>query len=160
MSVVPTEAMCPATARRRAALASAFVVLALVATGCAFGEFRPGDPFDRQLTLDHAQHRYTVLVRFSEFQKARRFVAEDDRDAFMVRMKSLEDARFTGYESETVELDDEKATATVRVTYTVYTPAMPYEIEVDEIQEWRRDGLSNDWRVVSRFDGLEQLAAN
>ena len=75
-------------------------------------------------------------------------------------MKALEDARFTGYESESIELDDEKENATVVVTYTVYTPAMPYEIEVAETQQWNRDGITNDWRVVSDFAGLEQLAAN
>lgn len=146
----------------RARLAVPALCLVLVATslGCAFGEIRPGDPFDRQLTLDRAQHRYTVLVRFSDFHRARKFVAEEHRDEFMARMAELEDARFTGYESEAVELDDAKASATVRVTYTIYTPSMPYEIEVDEIQEWRRRGPTNNWRVVSHFEDLAKIAAN
>ena len=132
----------------------------LSASGCAFGEFRPGDPFDRQISLDDAQHRYTVLVRFSEFKKARRFVAQDDRNAFAKRMKSLEEARFTDYESDSVELDHEKQKATVRVTYTIYTPSRPYEVEVTEIQEWSRDGLTNDWQLVSTFEGLTEIVAN
>lgn len=134
--------------------------LVLASTGCAFGEFRPTDPFDRQLSLDQAQHRYTVLVRFSDFTRARAFVAEDHREAFAQRMKALDEARFTDYESESVELDAEKEKATVRVTYTIYTPALPYEVEVAEIQEWSRDGIGNNWRVVSTFEGLQQIVAN
>ena len=80
-----------------APLVLAFTIT-LASLGCAFGEFRPGDPFDRQYTLDEAQHRYTTLVRFSVFDRARAFVAKDDRDAFMERMKALDDARFTDYE--------------------------------------------------------------
>lgn len=134
--------------------------LALFAGGCAFGEFRPGDPLDRQLTLDQAQHRYTTLVRFSEFQKARKFVAEENREAFIAQMKTLKDAHFTDFDSETVELDDEKQNATVRVTYTMYTAATPYEVEVEEVQEWSRSGLQNKWRVVSTFEGLQKLVAH
>ena len=56
------------------------VTLCVVALGlgCANGEIRLGDPFDRKLTLEEAQHRYTVLVRWSQFQKAKNFVAEDN----------------------------------------------------------------------------------
>ena len=136
------------------------VTLLAGAFGCANGEFRFGDPFDRQLTLSESQHRYTVLVRWSEFQKARSFVAETDRDAFMTQMKTLEDARFTDYESEPVELDAEKEKATIRVTYTLYTPSIPYEIEVSEVQVWTRKGLGNKWQVHSTFEGLRQLASN
>ncbi|MCR9093818.1 MAG: hypothetical protein NXI30_06360 [bacterium] len=136
------------------------VALVLASTGCAFGEFRPTDPFDRQLSLDRAQHRYTVLVRFSDFARAGAFVAEEHREEFARRMKALDDARFTDYDSESVELDEEKEKATVRVTYTIYTPSLPYEVEVAEIQEWSRDGMGNNWRVVSTFEGLQQLVAN
>ena len=138
-------------------LASLWLV---VISGCAFGEFRPTDPFDRKWTLEQAQHRYTVLVRFSEFEKARSFVIDEDRDDFVRRMQALEDAHFTDYESESVELDDEKQSAVIKVTYTVYTASMPYEVEVEEIQEWRRDGMTNDWRVRSTFRDLAKLAAN
>lgn len=144
----------------RALVLGALSALLLSQGGCAFGEFRPGDPFDRQLTLDQAQHRYTVLVRFSEFQKARKFVAEAHKERFYQQMRALSDARFTDYESESVELDAEKEKATVRVTYTIYTPSLPYEVEVAEIQEWSRDGLGNGWRVVSTFEGLQQIAVN
>jgi len=141
---------------------AALWLLALFALslGCAAGEFRPSDPFDRQFTLTESQHRYTVYVRWSDFQRAKSFVAKDDRDAYLERMKVLEDARFTDYDSEAVELDDKKEKATLRVTYTLYTPSLPYEVEVTELQEWSRDGLTNNWQVRSTFEGLPRLAAN
>jgi hypothetical protein len=153
-----TSSSHTARLRRIGLLLAALLVTSSL--GCAFGEFRPTDPFDRKWTLEQAQHRYTVLVRFSEFEKARSFVIEEDRDAFVRRMEALEDAHFTDYESESVELDDEKQSAVVKVTYTIYTAKMPYEVEVEEIQEWRRDGLTNNWRVRSTFRDLAKLAVN
>ena len=154
-----SASITPASSLRRLGLVLATLLVAST-VGCAFGEFRPSDPFDRQLTLDEAQHRYTTLVRFSEFHKARSFVTEDEREAFIKRMKGLEDARFTDYESESVELDEENKSAVVRVTYTIYTPSMPYEVEVEEIQAWSRDGLTNKWRVSSTFVDLAKVAVN
>ena len=137
-------------------------LLALVGAqfGCAQGEIRLGDPFDRQLSLSEAQHRYTVFMRWSQFQKAKTFVIKDEREAFIAQTKALKDARFTDYESEPVELDEEKNTATIHVTYTVYTPSIPYEVEVSETQVWTRNGVGNDWSVVSTFEGLNKLAVN
>ncbi len=134
--------------------------LVLQALGCANGEFRPTDPFDRGLTFSESQHRYTVLVRWTEFQKAKAFVAEDQQESFLKDMKALEHARFTDYESEDVELDEEKQKATVRVTYTAYLPSSPYELEIVEVQDWSRDGIGNKWRVRSRFEGVPKVAAN
>lgn len=138
----------------------ALVGLMAVSFGCANGEVRLGDPFDRKYTLEEVQHRYTVLVRWAEFQKARDFVAKDDRDAFMDRMKALSEARFTDYESDSVELDDQKQKATIRVVYTLYLASSPYETQVTETQEWTRDGVTNSWSVLSTFDGLPDVAAN
>ncbi|MEZ4330573.1 MAG: hypothetical protein R3F35_02390 [Myxococcota bacterium] len=138
----------------------ALVVALLALVGCANGEFRPTDPFDRGISFSEAQHRYTVLIRWSEFQKAKAFVVEADRETFLSDMKGLKDARFTDYESEDVELDEEKRTATVRVTYTAYLPSSPYEVQIVEVQEWSRDGVGNDWRVHSRFEGMPSVAAN
>lgn len=139
----------------------AFAVCIVAAgLGCANGEIRLGDPFDRKLTLEEAQHRYTVLVRWSQFQKSKDFVAEANRADYLAQMKSFDDARFTDYESDSVELDQEKQTATIRVVYTMYFPATPYETEVAEVQEWSRDGMSNGWTVVSKFESLPSVAAN
>lgn len=152
----------------RSARPSAFAAFALISLvfslgsslGCANGEFRPKDPFDRGLTFSEAQHRYTVLVRWSEFQKAKAFVAEDEREKFLADMKAWKHARFTDYESEDVELDDEKQKATVHVTYTLYLPSTPYELEITETQEWSREGLGNAWSVRSTFADTPKMAAN
>ncbi len=144
----------------RAILTILMVAVGANALACADGEFRFGDPFDRELTLSDAQHRYTVLIRWTEFQKARKFVAEPDRDDFMDQMKKLSDARITSYESSPVELDKGKKTSTVEVVYTLYTPSVPYEIEITEQQEWSRSGVGNSWSVISTFEGLQQLASN
>ena len=138
------------------------VVIALAAStfGCADGEFRFGDPFDRELKLDEAHHKYTVYMRWADFKKARSFVAVDDRDAFMKQMKRLDGAHFTSYDAEPFDIDKEKQSATVIVTYTVFTPAIPYELEIVETQEWTRNGIGNNWSVYSNFEGLRQLALN
>lgn len=150
--------MTKLTARVPIALLCLMVVGSLF--GCAAGEIRLGDPFDRELTLSEAQHRYTVLMRWSQFQKAKSFVAKDEREAFIASTEALDEARFTGYESEPVELDKGKDQATVRVTYTLYTAATPYEVEVEEVQEWRREGLGNEWHVFSTFEDSPYLASN
>lgn len=144
--------------RQRLALAVQ-VALIVGALGCANGEFRFGDPFDRQLTFDQAQHRYSVLMRWSQFEKAKGFVPRDERADFIERTKALSDARFTDFEAETVELDSEKQKASVRVTYTLYLPSSPYEQKIDEIQVWTRDGVGNRWQVRSTFEGLPSVAS-
>lgn len=154
--------------RRRARLTHRTGLLALAVSltfatglmGCAAGEFRMNDPLDRKYTLEIAQHRYTVLVRWADFDKAKRFVAKEERDDYMARMEVLEDARFTDYESESVELDEDLDEAVVEVTYTLYLASSPFEIEVTETQEWSRDGITNDWHVHSVFNGLPEFASN
>lgn len=139
------------------------IVLAALALalGCANGEFRFKDPFDRNLSFGESQHRYTVLVRWTEFQKAKAFVVEEDREKFLADMKALKDARFTDYESEEVEVDEEDMNkATVRVTYTLYLPSSPYETQIEEVQTWSRKGLGNTWLVHSSFEALPKVATN
>ena len=131
-----------------------------LALGCANGEFRPKDPFDRGLSFEESHHRYTVLIRWSDFQKAKAFVVENGRERFVADMKPFKRARFTDFESEEVQLDSEKNTATVSVTYTLYLPSSPYELEIVEVQEWSREGVGNSWHVSSHFEGLPTMAAN
>lgn len=154
----PTE-LRPSCLRAPLPLLLIVFAIATSALGCAFGEFRPNDPFDREWSLEQAQHRYTTLVRFGDFDRASEFVAEDEREAFMDRMDALDEARFTDYDSDPVELDEEMQTATIEVVYTIYTPSIPFEFEVTETQVWSRDGLTNNWRVRTLFEGLQNLAA-
>lgn len=148
----------------RTALRGLLVMLTLLLVGggfgCANGEFRFTDPFDRELTLEEAQHRYTVLMRWSQFQKAKKFVAAENKAQFIDSTEALEDMRFTGHESEAVEIDSEKDSATVEVTYTLYTTALPYEVEIKEVQTWERNGLTNVWNVESQFESKTTMAAN
>lgn len=144
----------------RLVLALALAMALTLSLGCANGEFRPKDPFDRGLSFSEAQHRYTVLIRWSQFQKAKAFVAEEGREKFLADMKAFKQARFTDYESEDVDLDDAKQMATVHVTYTLYLPSTPYELEIVETQEWSREGMGNRWNVRSKFDGQPKMAAN
>ena len=158
------KSSCIRPARRVSPLAL-IVVAALLASigaffGCANGEIRWGDPLDRKQTLEEAQHRYTVLVRWADFERAKNFVAKHDREAYLQRMKNLSDARFTGYESATVEFEDANNKATIEVVYTLYLASSPYLIEVTESQAWTRDDVRNNWRVVSTFDRLAELASN
>ncbi|MFO0687527.1 MAG: hypothetical protein U0900_02355 [Myxococcota bacterium] len=142
-------------------LVSLVALIAVVAlSGCAAGEFRPKDPFDRKLSFNESQHRYTTLVRWAEFQKAKAFVREDHREQFLADIKAFKDARFTDYEAEDVDLDEEMRQATVRVTYTAYLPTTPVEVEIVEIQEWSREGMGNAWQVQSRFEGGPKVASN
>lgn len=160
MSLSPVRFAREGYPLRRGLFLALFVFMATQALGCAFGEFRPTDPWDRKWTLEQAQHRYSVLIRWNDIQKAKSFVAEEDRPAFYANMKILKDARFTDFESETVELDKELNKTTVRVTYTLYLPSHPYEIEIVEVQHWSREGRKNNWHVVSEFEGLANFASN
>lgn len=156
-----TETRLPSLSRAlRCVLLMAVAAGLMSSLGCANGEIRLGDPFDRELTLEEAQHRYTVLMRWSDFQRAKNFVAKGERQAFIDRMKELEDARFTDYESDSIELDDAKQTATMRVVYTLYLPSSPYEMEIVETQTWSRDGVTNGWKVDSSFDALQVVASS
>lgn len=152
----------PARPLGRSTSLCALVALAALAAlaGCAAGEFRPSDPFDRKLTFNESQHRYTTLVRWAEFQKAKAFVLKDHREQFMADIKAFKDARFTDCESEEADLDEEMRKATVRVTYKAYLPSSPYEVEIVEVQEWSREGMGNAWQVQSRFEGGPKVAVN
>ncbi len=144
----------------RRSLLVALALGVMVSFGCANGEIRLGDPFDREFSLEEAQHRYSVLIRWSRFQQAKEFVAPENRPAFLQSMKALKHARFIDFESEALELDNEKQTATIEVVYTLYTPSVPYEVELTETQNWSRDDYSNNWTVDSKFDSLNDIASN
>ena len=127
--------------------------------GCAFGEIRWDDPLQREISLEDAQHRYTVLVRWRNFEKAAAFVDPALRDAFLASVPKYRELRFTEYESEPVEMTEEQ-TATLKVTYYVYSPSSPIETTITETQEWYRDsGVGNSWHVRPSFTGIDELLA-
>ena len=144
---------------RPAARSAAFAVLLALGLlggplGCAFGEWRLHDPFGREITLEDAQHRYSVLVRWSSFEEAAKFVAEDSRSDFLAAVPNFREMRFTEYESDQPEIDPDTGDATIEVTYFAYSLRTPLEIKVHETQHWSRTGLRNTWQVRPTFRGL------
>jgi hypothetical protein len=146
--------------RRRAGRRAAAGVLALaaglgLASGCAFGEFRPEDPFRRQYSLEDAHRDYTNNVRWSKFGEASKYVDPELRDEFLERAPRFQDFRFTDWEGTPVVLDEEKRASTIRVTYTGYRMSTLIETPVEEVQEWYREGEMNEWRVRPSFQSAE-----
>jgi len=142
--------------RRICVLGATFVLLTQL--GCAFGEFRPDDPFSRQYSLEKAQKRYSDLVRWSKFNEAAGFVAIEDRAAFEAGMPDFREVRFTEHETSPWKLDEEMREAVIEVKYRGYSMRSPLEIEVSEVQTWTREGKGNAWTVVSKFEGLDRFA--
>lgn len=137
----------------------AALLLALTQFGCAFGEMRWSDPLDREVTLEDAQYRYTVLVRWNDLDRASAFVDPAMRSDFLTMVPNFRDLRITEYESEPVEMTEEQ-TATLKVTYYVYSPSSPIETTITETQEWYRDsGVGNSWHVRPSFTGIDELLA-
>lgn len=143
----------------RPALITCLGLALLTQLGCAFGEFRPDDPFKRQYELEQSQKRYSDLVRWSKFDEAAQFVAPEGRRAFRDRMPDFKEIRFTDHSTGPWELDEEKRHTVIEVTYTGYSMRSPIEVEVHETQTWTREGNNSSWRVVSEFTDLDRLAA-
>ena len=147
---------------QRRALFLVVILGLIVGTGplaCAFGEFRPDDPFQRQRSLEEQHKSYTDYVRWSKFEEASHFVQEAERAGFVAAMPSFDDVRFTDWEASPWSMaDEEKATATIEVTYKGYGTRTLIEVAVHETQEWTRTS-GNNWTVKSTFRDLDRLAA-
>lgn len=126
---------------------------------CAFGEFRPNDPLQRQLSLEEQHKTYSDYVRWSKFEQASQFVDEAVRADYYAAMPSFDDVRFTDWEAMPWTLTDEELSkATIEVTYRGYSTRSMIEVAVHERQEWSRlDG--NKWSLRSSFRDLDRLAA-
>jgi len=142
---------------RRIRCASIGLGVAVLALGCANGQVNLGDPLKRQNSLIEAQKHYSDLVRWGEIERASAIVDPEQRDAYLASAPDPKRIRFTDYEVRTPEIDEESGTSSVVVTYTAYGLHTPFEIEIEEAQEWYRDGFQNKWRVRSTFSGLETV---
>lgn len=141
---------------RMVTLACVFLLGGVSAIGCAFGEIRLDDPFQRKYSLEEATKRYSDYVRWSDFNRASQFVDPEFRDDFLRNAPAFQEVRFTDYKTDPVELDEEKVVATIVVRYFAYRLSNPIEIEIRETQEWeRQSGGLNSWFVRSTFEGLE-----
>jgi hypothetical protein len=135
----------------------AILLGSLSSTACYFGEVYVTDPFGREYSLTEIQLSYTSLVRWSAFHKAVRYVAPEARDEFVALAPPMKKFRFTDFQSGPVDIDKETGEATVEVTYTGYSTASPFEVEIRETQHWKRSGMGNNWQVTPEFDGLEKV---
>jgi hypothetical protein len=118
----------------------AMLVLGGAVAACSWGCASMAD----QNTMFHeTQKRYTRLMRFTDFDRARGFVAADARDAFHDRTVALSDIHFTDYAVQ--EIDNDKTSATVTVEYTGYRSSSPVVITFSEEQLWEL--ADNTWTV-------------
>lgn len=138
------------------------VGLAMLSSACAFGEFRPDDPWKRQISLEDRHKEYTDLVRWSKFEMASGYVHSDDREGFLALMPDFDLVRFTDWDAAPWEFEDqeEKNKAVITVTYRGYSMRTPIEVKVTETQTWEREGSGNNWIVRSTFENLDQLVAS
>lgn len=120
----------------RAALIVLSGSVALGALGCA-------TLTDQGAMFKDSQRRYTRLMRFTEFDRARAFVAVDAKDEFRETTEALGNIRFTDYEIEEIESDGKVGTVTVQ--YSGYRPTTATVVTLSEEQHWELVG--NTWTV-------------
>jgi len=147
-----------ASSRNSLVLVVTLLALPLIMTACANGEFRPKDPWDRQLALEEKHKSYTDYVRWSKFDEAALFIDSEERTAFLRSMPDFEDMRFFDWDAAPWELDEELRKTEIKVTYKGYSLHSPIEVKVIEIQKWTREGKNNSWTVSSSFVGADRLA--
>ncbi len=119
--------------------------VAMLVVGCAVavGAWGCASMADQNTMFHETQKRYTRLMRFTDFDSARSFVAVDARDAFRDRTVALRDIHFTDYAVQ--EMDNGKTSATVIVEYTGYRSSSPIVISFSEEQQWEL--AENIWTV-------------
>jgi hypothetical protein len=113
---------------------SSFVAFA--ALGCATFT-------DQGAMFKESQRRYTNLMRFTDFDKARAFVALDAKEEFRKTTTALRDIHFTDYEIEEIQTDGKSGTVTV--AYSGYRSSSPVVVTLSEEQHWEL--LGNTWIV-------------
>lgn len=113
-------------------------IAGLGALGCA-------NVSDPALMFQETQRRYTHLMRFTDYERAGRFVAPDERSSFRERTAALGDLRFTDFEVR--EIENLGETATAEVQYVGYRASAPVVVTFVEQQSWER--LDGAWVVRS-----------
>jgi hypothetical protein len=100
----------------------------------AFGALGCASVSDQALMFEVTQHRYTQLMRFTDYDKAGKYVAPDARSAFRDRTESLGDLHFTDYVVRDIE--NLGTTAKAEVQYVGYRASDPVVVTYVETQEW------------------------
>jgi hypothetical protein len=119
------------------------VAMLVLGGAVAVGSWGCASMADQNTMFHETQKRYTRLMRFTDFDRARGFVAEDARDAFHARTVALRDIHFTDYVVQ--EMDNGKTSATVLVEYTGFRSSSPVVINFSEEQHWEL--AENTWTV-------------
>jgi hypothetical protein len=107
------------------------VALALVALTCLAS---CATVAEQEVVFHDTQRRYTKLVRFTDWERAGRFVAPDARAQYRADTLSLGDLRFSDYEIQDVQTDGD--TATAFVAYTGWRASSPVVVTYVEEQKW------------------------
>ena len=100
----------------------------------------------RKYSLENVQRRYTELIRWGEFHRAAEFVDPDVLEEFEALASAFTNISITDYEVSRIALDEEKKSATVRVTYHGYRAGLFVEKPLRETQTWVRES-GNHWKV-------------
>jgi hypothetical protein len=119
------------------------IALLVLGSFLAVGSWGCATLTDQNTMFHDTQKRYTRLMRFTDFDRARSFVAADAREAFHDRTDALRDIHFTDYAIR--EIDNGKTSATVTVEYTGYRSSSPVVITFSEEQLWEL--ADNTWTV-------------
>lgn len=127
----------------------------------------PSDPLGREDALQEIQTKYTDLIRWGEIELAARYVDPSEQAAFLALASQFKDLRITDYEVEALGMrgsfdvehktptrEEDKAIASITVTYKGYVVSQMIERTVREEQEWYRDSIYNTWLVRPDLDGL------
>jgi hypothetical protein len=140
----------------RRLLLGLLVVLPLFASGCIAPLFIEmfKDPYGRHDSLVRVQREYTNALRWNHPDIAAQFVHPDVRDEFIHQTAKFKTIRVTDYDTSKITWGEEKATATLTVTYRAYSMRSMVETEIREIQFWERLTKRNDWFVKPKIDEL------
>lgn len=121
--------------------------------GCATSTL--GDPMGEQTTFEDSQRRYTQLVRWGELELASSYVDPAQAEDFLALSDDFEAIRVTDVETGVPAFDSEAGTASIDVTYRVYSLETMIETKVRARQEWRRFAeLDDAWRVRPELSGI------
>ncbi len=125
------------------AIAAGVVAALLICTGCA-----AGFDFRRQELFTERVRQYGKLLRWSEFEAARSYLASDASGRQAVLPK---DVRVTEYEVKQLILaeDARKAGQTVEITY--FRERDPRVRTLTDLQQWEFDDQRNHWFLKSGF---------
>jgi len=129
--------------RFRTAIALTGLITGLLVGGCS----TLNDAWGYKVALENSQRRYTQFIRWGELHRAGEYVHPDAKQAFLSRERELAGLRITDYEIRSFDVNDNRTSATVEVTYHGYSIESAMVRSLHETQEWERDGVQRAWHV-------------